>query len=58
VGLYTQLLVHDALWLDVSMDFVLGLPHTQQAMDSLSSFYGQVLKNNPFHNKLKDMVAS
>ena len=33
--LYTPLPVPDSLWIEVGMDFVLGLPHTQQAMDSI-----------------------
>jgi len=34
-GMYTPLLVPEAPWLDVSMDFMLGLPHTQRDCDSI-----------------------
>jgi len=33
--LYTPLLVPGTLWLNVSMNFILGLPCTQRAMDSI-----------------------
>lgn len=50
--MYTQLLVFYAMWLDVSMDFVLGTCLTSHEL--CFCCYGYVLEDGPFYNMLED----
>nr|GEU83852.1 RNA-directed DNA polymerase [Tanacetum cinerariifolium] len=58
VGLYTPLSVPIAPWEDVSLDFVLGLPHTQQAKDYVMVIVDRFLKTAYFVTCSKTFDAS
>ena len=34
-GLYTPIIIPEKLWIDINMDFVLGLPKTSKGYDSI-----------------------
>lgn len=58
VGLYTLLSVLDDSLLNVNMDFVLGLPSTQQAMDFVFVVMDRFLKISHFISYQKIINAS
>jgi hypothetical protein len=57
-SMYTPLLVPEAPWLNVSMDFVLGLPHNQRACDSILVVVDRFSKMTHFVACKKTMDAA
>ena len=57
-GLYTPLAVSDAPWDSVSMNFIIGLPHTQRGRDSIMVVVDRFSKMAHFvaMNKTDDVV--
>ena len=48
-GLYTPITIPEKPLIDISMDFVLGLPKTMKGYHSILFFYGQIFKDGSFH---------
>lgn len=58
IGLYTPLLVSDCPWQDVSMNFVLGFPHTLKKHNSIFVVADRFTKMAHFILYTKTTVAS
>ena len=52
-GLYHPLPVSDFPWIDISMDFVLGLPRTKSGKDSIFVVVNKFSKNATFYTLQK-----